>query len=141
MNIFSSWPERNWYAVGSLLAQFAFLVAGVWFARNFLRAIRAFQEQLGALLKLSITGAPPDRLAASAGTRRSFVDVSQYWLGPAGTAQSAGEQEPGKRRPSPLAGAWRSMVRWLNAPMHSPELSTWRRLIHWLQAPAGSRVA
>jgi hypothetical protein len=140
MNVFNSWPELNWYAAGSLLAQFAFLVAGVWFARNFLRTIRAFQEQLGALLKLSITGAPPDRLAASASTRRSFVDVSQYWLGPAGTTQSAGEREPSKQRPSPLAGAWRSLVRWLNAPMHSAELTAWRRLIHWLQAPAGSRA-
>jgi hypothetical protein len=140
MNIFNSWPELNWYAAGSLFAQFAFLVAGVWFARNFLRTIRAFQEQLGALLKLSITGAPPDRLAASASTRRSFVDVSQYWLGPAGTTQSAGEREPSKQRPSPLAGAWRSLVRWLNAPMHSAELTAWRRLIHWLQAPAGSRA-
>lgn len=139
MNDFNSWPELNWYAVGSLLAQFSFLVAGVWFARNFLRTIRAFQEQFGALLKLSIMGAPPDRLAASASARRSFVDVNQYWLGPSGT-QTAGEPQPSELRPGLLAGAWRGLLRWLNAPMYSPELAAWRRLIHWLQAPAGSRA-
>lgn len=139
MNNFNSWPELNWYAVGSLLAQFAFLAAGIWFARNFLRTIRAFQEQLGALLKLSITGVPPDRLAASTSTRRSFVDMDHYWLGPSGT-QPAAEPESISRRPRLLAGVWRGLLCWLNAPMHSPELAAWRRLIHWLQAPAGSRA-
>ena len=55
MNDFSSLPIKDWYALGSLIAQIGFLVAAVWFARNFLRTMRAFQEQIGALLKLSIT--------------------------------------------------------------------------------------
>lgn len=51
--------QSDWYAAGALLAQFAFLAAGIWFARNFLQTVRALQEQVGALLKLSITSTPP----------------------------------------------------------------------------------
>src|SRR5260221_2025956 len=61
MNEFKPWTQNDWYALGSLLTQLAFLFAGVWFARNILRTMRAFQEQAGALLKLSITRAPGER--------------------------------------------------------------------------------
>ena len=46
--------QVNWLALASLLIQVGFLVAVVWFARNVLRAMRTFQEQVGAILKLSI---------------------------------------------------------------------------------------
>jgi len=137
MNDFNSWSEINWYAVGSLLSQCAFLVAGVWFARNFLRTIRAFQEQLGTLLKLSITAAPSEPLSASANTKRSVVEETPYWLKPSET-QTAGESASTESGPGPLTGAWRGLVHWLNAPMHTAEVSPWRRFTNWLQAPAGS---
>jgi len=61
MSEFTDWMQSNWYALGNLLFQFAFLAAAVWFAREMLRTIRASQEQVGALLKLSITGAMTER--------------------------------------------------------------------------------
>ena len=61
MNDFTAWIQSNWYALGNLLSQFAFLGAGVWFARKILKTMRASQEQVGALLKLSVTGAITDR--------------------------------------------------------------------------------
>jgi hypothetical protein len=137
MNGINSWSDFNWYAAGSLLAQFAFLAAGVWFARNFLRTIRAFQEQVGTLLKLSITAAPPEGLSPTANTKRSFAETSPYWLAPTET-QTAREPEFTQSGPGPLVGVWRGLVRWLNAPMHTAQTSPWRRLTHWLQAPAGS---
>ena len=69
MNDFSPFPIKDWYALGSLVAQVGFLVAAVWFARSFLRTIRAFQEQVGALLKLSITSAPGERQSTSSNAR------------------------------------------------------------------------
>ena len=48
------WAQINWYAVGTLALQVAFLVAAVWFAKSVLKVVRSFQEQIGALLKLSI---------------------------------------------------------------------------------------
>jgi hypothetical protein len=54
MSGFISWAQGNWHALGTLLSQLAFLVAGVWFARNILRAMMAFLKQEGTLPQLSI---------------------------------------------------------------------------------------
>jgi hypothetical protein len=136
MNEFNSWTEINWYRLGSLLTQVAFLVAGVWFARNLLKTIRAFQEQVGALLKLSITATPSERFSATANTRRHSADAGLTWLSPLET-QTADLSEPAESGPGRLVMAWRRLGRWLQAPMHTAEVSAWRRLIGWLQAPAG----
>jgi len=136
MNEFSSWTEINWYALGGLFTQLAFLVAGVWFARNFLRILRALQEQIGALLKLSIT-ASPDAQATTAHTRRYFADTSRYWLAPTEN-QPAGSLEAAEGCPDRPVTALHRLVLWLQAPMQSAEVSTWRRLMTWLQAPAGT---
>ena len=65
MSIFGSGTQSDWYAAGMLLMQLAFLVAGVWFANSFLKAIRGFQEQVGALVKLSVTSEPAEPHEAS----------------------------------------------------------------------------
>jgi hypothetical protein len=135
MNEFNSW-DINGYGLASLLTQVAFLVAGVWFARNFLRTIRAFQEQVGALLKLSITATPSERFSTSANTRRSLADSSLYSVTPLET-QTADLSEPAESRPGRLVIAWRRLGRWLQEPRHTAEVSAWRRLVSWLQAPAG----
>jgi len=73
---FTAWMQSNWYALGNLLFQFAFLAATVWFAREILRTMRASQEQVGALLKLSITGATTERHSPIAVAERALAGAS-----------------------------------------------------------------
>ena len=60
MNEVTVWIQSNWYEMGNLFVQFVFLAAGIWFARKILRTLRASQEQVGALLKLSVAGGATD---------------------------------------------------------------------------------
>jgi hypothetical protein len=136
MNELSPWTGSDWYALGILLTQFAFLVAGVWFARNLLRIFRAFQEQLGALLKVSITAAPEERSPLNPEVKYSRAASDRYWLLPSEPRTDA-VPEPQSAGPNRFATAWHGIVLWLNAPMHTSEVSAWRRVITWLQAPAG----
>jgi hypothetical protein len=137
MNDPSSWIQSNWYALANLLIQLAFLAAGVWFARHILRTMRAFQEQVGALLKISMTGVTGERTLSSASAKGSLAGASPYWLTPAET-QTISLPEPTTSGPSRFAVAWRKVVLWLEAPMGSAEGAPWRRIITWLQTPTGS---
>ena len=134
MNDFS---QMDWYVLGSLLIRIGFLVAGVWFARNFLKTIRAFQEQVGALLKLSITIPPSERASASTIAARSLGEVSPYWLAPAET-QTVTPAQPVEHRPDRTMGMWHGLIHWLQEPMSTSQLSYWRRMMNWLQAPVRS---
>jgi hypothetical protein len=136
MNDYSSLPIRDWYALGSLIAQLGFLVAAVWFARNFLRAIRAFQEQIGALLKLSITSTPGERQSTNMNVRNVLAEASPYWLPPS-PSSPAGAPEVVERGPSLFAAGWQRTMHWLREPMGNAQVSYRRRVINWLQAPAG----
>ena len=82
MNDFSAWDQNNWLASASLLIELAFLVAAVWFAGNLLRTMRAFQEQIGTLLKLSIAGITADRNLSTGGAPLPLSEGSPYWLAP-----------------------------------------------------------
>jgi len=126
----------NWYAPASLVIQISFLIVGVWFARNILRTMRASQEQLGAMLKLSIAGVTAERHSSTVSANRSLTADSPCWLEPSET-EAAGlpqriESGPGR------AVVRRKIALWLQAPMSSSETAPWRRVINWLQAPAGS---
>ena len=55
MDQIANWMQSNWYELGSLTAQFTFLFAGLWFAAKILKTMRATQEQMGALLRISMT--------------------------------------------------------------------------------------
>ena len=136
MNDFNSLAIKDWYALGSLIAEMGFLVAAVWFARNFLRTMRAFQEQIGALLKLSITSAPGERQSSNTTARNVLAEGSPYWLPPS-TASPASVPEVAKRGPSLFAAGWQHTVHWLREPMGGARVSYRRRVINWLQAPAG----
>lgn len=70
--------QSGWYGVATLLMQLAFLIAGVWFARNFLKGIRVFQEQMGALLKLSITTTPAEPRPANGSAKPVSEEMSSY---------------------------------------------------------------
>lgn len=137
MSEFNSWTQGNWYALGSLIIQFAFLITGVAFARNFLKTIRAFQEQVGALLRLSITGAPGDLHSADGSARRSLVEASPYWLTPP-ESQAVSSPELTNVSTNRFVVARRSVALWLQAPMRTSDAAPWRRLLSWLQHPVGS---
>jgi len=140
MNGFTTWMQSNWYALGNLLSQIAFLAAGVWFARKILKTMRASQEQVGALLKLSVTGASSERQPSNAVAERSFASASPYWLTPE-EVPPAGLPELQESGPGRLAVARHRMMVWLQTPMgngHVRHVAPWRRAIKWLQAPAGS---
>ena len=137
MNEFTTWMQSNWYALGNLLSQFAFLAAGIWFARKILRTMRASQEQFGVLLKLSLTGSISERHSPSAPAERSFASASPYWLTPE-EVPPAGLPELHESGPGRLAVARHRVMVWLQAPMNSGQATPWRRAIKWLQAPARS---
>jgi hypothetical protein len=126
--------QNNWYAPVSLVIQLAFLIAGVWFARNLLRTMMAFQEQVGAMLKSGVTA---ERHSSSASAKQSLAEVSPYWLVPSET-ETGGLPEPIESGPSRFAVLRRKMVLWLQAPMSNAGMAPWRRIITWLQAPTGS---
>jgi hypothetical protein len=137
MNEVTVWIQANWYEVGTLLSEFVFLAAGIWFARKILKTLRASQEQVGALLKLSVTGAINERQPANAGTERSFATASPYWLTP--TEVSPTDQaKPIEEGPRYLSNARHGVVAWLNTPMKSRGPAPWRKAVRWLQSPAGS---
>ena len=138
MSDLSTLGQNSWFTPASLLIQLAFLVAGVWFARNILKTMRAFQEQIGALLKLSITAVPADRnLPASpvASMPQSLAESSPYWLAPSGT-EAVAPPQPAEHGPGRITVARRKMVLWLQTPMTTTQPAHWRRVITWLQAPA-----
>ncbi len=136
MNDFGPLVSKDWYALGTLVVQLGFLVAAVWFAGNFLRTMRAFQEQIGALLKLSITSAPGERQSTNTSVRSVLAEGNPYWLPPTLTAPTSAP-EVVEHSPSLFAVGWERTIHWLREPMRSSEVSYRRRVISWLQAPAG----
>lgn len=136
MNELGDWIQLHWYELGSLLLQSIFLAAAVWFARGILRAMRASQEQVGALLKLSLSDAMAERTHATAASQRSAPYVMAEW--PALTEPetlSLPETVPLRQR---LATAWHGLIQWLEAPMNHHHFVFWHRVVRWLQTPAGS---
>jgi hypothetical protein len=132
-----TWIQSNWYALGNLLVQFAFLAAGIWFARKILRTMRASQEQVGALLKLSVTGLVAERPSSSVIAERTLSGASPYWLTPP-EIPLVSMPEPRVDSPSRWAIAWHKLVVWLQTPMSTGEVAPWRRVVRWLQAPVRS---
>src|SRR5260370_11603178 len=99
MNELSTWMQSNWYALGNLFIEGAFLAAGVWFARKILRTLRASQEQVGALLKMSVAGTVAERTSSPAASERSFANASPYCLTPSSEPPAAPLQRLHESRP------------------------------------------
>ena len=137
MNEFTVWMQNNWYELGTLLSEFVFLAAGIWFARKILKTMRASQEQVGALLKLSVTGGAPDRPALNAAAERPLASASPYWLTPSEVPPVVVEREVVERGPSRLVLAGHGVVNWLRTPMRGG-VAPWRKAVRWLQSPAGN---
>jgi hypothetical protein len=133
----STWIQSNWYELGNLLAQFTFLAAGIWFARKILRTMRASQEQVGALLKLSVTGSVAERPSSSVLAERTLGGASPYWLTPP-EIPPVSVPQPRLDSPSRWTVGWHKLLVWLQTPMSTGEVAPWRRVVRWLQAPARS---
>lgn len=141
MSEISSWIQTNWQELATFLVEVAFLIAGVWFAHNILKAMRAFQEQIGALLKLSITPNAAERESSPANAHSSLAETSPYWLTPSAAETAAAvESGPVESGPGWMARAWQGVVTWMNEPMTNAhaQAGAWHRFVHWLRTPAGT---
>ena len=65
MNGFSDWFENNWIDLARLLVQLAIFAAVVRYGRKLLGTLRASQEQVGALLRLSVSDTVTEKSAAA----------------------------------------------------------------------------
>jgi hypothetical protein len=122
MNEFNNFIQNNWFESGTLLVQGAILAIIVWYARKTLKSIRASQEQVGALLRLSLS----DMIAERSPSVTEDAPILT-------------NSEQGDIADSRVAGVGRGLVNWLQAPMGGGSgVNPLRRVIRWLQAPAGS---
>lgn len=122
MNEFSHWIQNNWFELGILFLFSATLATVVWFARNILKTFRAYQEQVGALLRLSFSDLVP----------------VQTPVAEAPVAEAPVLSEPARSDPNRLLAFARNLVNWFQAPMSYNPAAPWRKFLRWLQAPAGS---
>jgi hypothetical protein len=147
MSGFGFGTQSDWYAVGMLLMQLAFLVAGLWFARNFLKTVRGFQEQVGALVKLSMSGAP-EQHAARTIARRTLGDTSTNWRTPEEAQPVDAEERAEIATPRVEPRTYRlPRVEVSTASVLGPSMAqtteaaagthvgAWRRMGFWLQTP------
>jgi len=110
MNQTIAWIESNWYELGSLIAQFTFLFAGLWFAQKILKTMRASQQQFGALLRLSMCEGLEERPHESEPTHATPSVVASAMLSPiidaptapthVSTSYAAFEKPPRSEAPS-----------------------------------------
>jgi hypothetical protein len=98
MSEMSDWFQNNWIDLAGLFVQGAILVAVVRYGRKLLATLRASQEQVGALLKLSVSDTVEERPTPAPEPARQFEPP------PARVAQHEPEREP---EPEPaFAGAF-----------------------------------
>ena len=138
MNDFGAWIQANWYQLGSFFVQLAFLFAAIWFAGKIIKTLRASQEQVGALLKLSVSGITPERHAESAPLSRAASEVSPYWLPPT-PPQSATQFVTSASNPYHETSSGPGLIGWLKTPMHiTTGSSSFHRVLRWFQSPAST---
>jgi hypothetical protein len=107
MNGISDWFENNWIDLARLLVQLAIFAAVVRYGRKLLATLRASQEQVGALLKLSVSDTAAERSAAATEQPVSTPEPSKRYEAPSFNIR---EPEP-RREPEPgpepvLAGGY-----------------------------------
>jgi hypothetical protein len=143
MNDFSDWFDNNWIDLARLLVQCGILTAVVWYSRKMLKTLRASQEQIGALLRLSVS---------EGATREHSSSIAEPALAPPGfTAPSSAPADSptapsyGFSAHSPMAshppereqtlGGRVAMERTINEtePLLDSEMPT---LTPWVAAPA-----
>jgi hypothetical protein len=171
MNDFMDWFQNNWIDLARLLVQCAILAVVVRFGRKILAALRASQEQVGALLRLSVSDTVEEHSAPTPEPARQFEppppavhepepEPQPVFAGGFSRTSYAAEREQslggrviGAQTPAFTAPAQRaespSLTPWVSAPateperMNIPSLSIPPRpsVSSWLQAPMRSSGA
>ena len=121
----------QWYAASSLVIQAGFLLAAVWAVRGILKNMRASQEQMGTLLRLTLAGTHAEA------DSRTVARPTPYLLDGWPEAEPRPLSDSGTRHEERRRSIWSGVGRWLQTPMAGPGISPWRRAVRWLQAPAG----
>jgi hypothetical protein len=138
MGDFGDWIQNNWYQLGSFFVQFAFLCAAIWFARRILKTLRASQEQVGALLKLSVSGAATERHSESSQLPRPASEASPYWLPPAPSHPDTAFVTS-RDNPMHSESSGPGFMGWLKSPMRiTTGTSSFHRVLRWFQSPAST---
>jgi hypothetical protein len=171
MTDFMDWFQNNWIDLARLLVQCAILAAVVRFGRKILAALRASQEQVGALLRLSVSDAVGERSAPAPEPAREFEppppavhepepEPEPVFAGAFSRTSYAAEREQslggrviGAQAPAFTAPAQRtespSLTPWVSAPAIEPERVNYQAASiparagasAWLQAPMRSSGA
>ena len=137
MTDFGDWFQRNWYQLGSFFVQFGFLFAAIWFADRILKTLRASQEQVGALLKLSVSGPSVERQVEAPIPSR-VTEASPYWLAP-NLSRPVATHPVQEENPIHLVSSGPGFVGWLKTPMRITNgQSSLHRVLRWLQSPASN---
>lgn len=134
MNDLGSWLQDNWYDLGTLLTLIAFLLAGVWFARNFLKTLATFQQQLGALVKVSPAVSAQRAVVKNPSVKETLAEGISSWL----QSPVLSTSEAVAEGPSRMALAGARVFSWLQTPTHAMGAAPLRRMVRWFQAPIGS---
>lgn len=130
MDQIANWMQSNWYELASLTAQFTFLFAGLWFAGKILKTMRATQQQMGALLRLSMTDGleehakmeePSEISEAIQEPARSVVASSMFSPAPERPASYAAFEKPARAEmpslSSELSGHAKAGTQMASAPI------------------------
>jgi hypothetical protein len=115
MTEITDWFQNNWIDLARLLVQGAILTAVVRYGRKLLAALRASQEQMGALLKLSVSDAVAEQAVPAA------AEVSKRYEPPAPAAEVSKRYEPAAPAPEPSRRYEPASLR-LREPEPEPEL-------------------
>jgi len=78
MSDFSDWLQNNWVDLARLAVQCAILATAVSYGRKLLRTLRASQEQVGALLKLSVSDAASQPAAAAIAEPEPSLEAKSF---------------------------------------------------------------
>jgi hypothetical protein len=107
---FSDWFVNNWVDLARLVVQCGILAVVVWYSRKILKTLRASQEQIGALLRLSVTD--------SAAQERT-TSIAEPALAPPGFVAPAPAEAP--RNVGVLAAAPAAVASHGSLMAHAPE--------------------
>jgi hypothetical protein len=168
MNDFMDWFQNNAVDLARLAVQCAILAVVVRYGRKLLATLRASQEQIGALLKLSVSDAVGERSAPAPELSRQFEpppaavhepepEPEPVFAGATSRNSYAAEREHtlggrviGSQAPAFTAPAQRfetpSLTPWVSAPATEPErmnipsasIPARPSASAWLQAPMRS---